>query len=216
MEEETYLTKIFPAELPSGICKRIIDLFEMSSNKFEGITSGGVNKESKASTDLMINHHLNDPEWRKIYDYLTEILLHRVVDYLEDYPFIFNQGMVPQRNILVRHAHQMLSVTGGGFPSIQAQRYIGDEGYYAWHFENEGGDSAKRQLFFIFYLNDVNGGATEFKYSGQKVQPGTGDLLLAPAFWTHLHRGNPPGGDQYKYIVTGWIEHTDLDPYPEF
>lgn len=216
MEQETYLTKIFHKSLPEGVCKRIIDLFEMSPNTFEGTTSGGINKETKASTDLMINHQLQDPEWKKVYDYLTEVLLHRVSDYLEDFPFIFNRGEVPERIMLVRHAQQMLSVTGNKAPSIQVQRYIGDEGYYAWHYENEGGTSANRQLFFIFYLNDVEGGATEFKYSGQKVQPRTGDLLLAPAFWTHLHKGNPPGGDQYKYIVTGWIEYTDLDPYPEF
>jgi Rps23 Pro-64 3,4-dihydroxylase Tpa1-like proline 4-hydroxylase len=93
---------------------------------------------------------------------------------------------------------------------MQMQRYIDDQGYYAWHHENEGGTTAKRELFFIYYLNDVdNGGETEFKFNPKKVKPEAGKLVIAPALWTHKHRGNPPQNGQYKYIITGWIEKKD-------
>jgi hypothetical protein len=92
---------------------------------------------------------------------------------------------------------------------MQMQRYIDDQGYYAWHHEHEGGTKAKRELFFIYYLNDVDGGETEFKFNQQKVKPETGKLVIAPALWTHKHRGNPPQNGQYKYIITGWIEKKD-------
>ena len=65
-------------------------------------------------------------------------------------------------------------------------------------------------LFFIYYLNDVDsGGETEFKFNPLKVNPEVGKLVIAPALWTHKHRGNPPQNGQYKYIITGWIEKKD-------
>ena len=38
----------------------------------------------------------------------------------------------------------------------------------------------------------------------RKIAPRTGDLLIAPAFFTHTHRGNRPEGRD-KYIATSWI-----------
>jgi len=92
------------------------------------------------------------------------------------------------------------------FPHIQMQRYIGGEGYYAWHHENEGGNTSKRELFYIYYLNTLPTGGTEFKYNPQIVYPETGKLIFAPSYWTHKHRGNAPGEGNTKYIITGWIE----------
>ena len=44
--------------------------------------------------------------------------------------------------------------------------------------------------------------------TGNKMSamPEAGKLLIAPAFWTHKHKGNPPGEGRKKYIITGWIE----------
>jgi hypothetical protein len=55
------------------------------------------------------------------------------------------------------------------------------------------------------YLNDVpEAGETEFVYQGRKIRPRAGSLLIAPAGFTHTHRGNRPvGGD--KYIATSWV-----------
>jgi hypothetical protein len=219
-QNTTYLTKTFGSVLPTGMCEKIINLFEEEENhKFEGQTSSGVNKSYKASMDLNITGMSEiNPEWKKICDHLLEVLFHKTVDYLRDFPFIFNNiENLPQEEIFVREAHQLLSASNMGNPYMQMQRYIDEEGYYAWHAENEGGSSIDRQLFFIYYLNDVDsGGETEFRYSGGKVSPKAGDLLIAPAFWTHLHRGNPPGKGNNKYIITGWIEYTNREPHPEF
>jgi hypothetical protein len=62
----------------------------------------------------------------------------------------------------------------------------------------------------------VEGGETEILFNPEKIEPKTGNLLLAPAFWTHTHRGNPPLNGQYKYIITGWIENLDKAKDPEF
>lgn len=218
--DSTYLTKTFRSVIPRGMCDKIIHLFEEEKvHKFEGQTSSGINKSYKASMDLNITGMSRiNPEWEKVCNHLSEVLFHKTLDYLRDFPFIFvNIENLPREEVFVREAHQALSASNRGNPYMQMQRYIDEEGYYAWHAENEGGASVDRQLFFIYYLNDVDsGGETEFRYSGEKVSPRAGDLLIAPAFWTHLHRGNPPGNGNNKYIITGWIEYTNKDPYPEF
>ncbi len=57
----------------------------------------------------------------------------------------------------------------------------------------------------MFYLNDVaEGGHTEFFYQQRAIQPKTGRMVIAPAYFTHTDRGCVPiSGD--KYILTSWI-----------
>jgi len=58
----------------------------------------------------------------------------------------------------------------------------------------------------MLYLNDVpeGEGETEFLHQGMRVQPRKGDLVVWPAFFTHVHRGNPVYTTD-KYIATGWM-----------
>ena len=204
------LVKIYNNAITKDVCDFIIREFEASSNQMEGISGAGTNKKVKSSTDLMIHLNLDNPVWLTIYDYLRENLLGCLVEYLEQNNFLTMTGEFSSKAASVRTAQACFGATNCGYPHMQIQRYVGDQGYYAWHHENEGGTTAKRELFFIYYLNDVeHGGGTQFKFNPLKVNPETGKLLIAPALWTHKHRGNPPGLDQTKYIITGWIEKTD-------
>jgi len=210
------LVKQYPNSLPRDFCDFVIQKFEDSENKFEGTTLGGVNKSVKSSTDFMINLHLYDKDWVYIYEYLMEVLLGKLVKYVGEIPFMFENANSENRQKLIRSVQTQLASTSNGNISVQMQRYVGDEGYYVWHCENQGGNSQHRQLFYIFYLNDVEGGEIEILFNPEKIEPKTGNLLLAPAFWTHTHRGNPPLNGQYKYIITGWIENLDKAKDPEF
>ena len=69
----------------------------------------------------------------------------------------------------------------------------------------DGGESLQRTVLWTIYLNDgFDGGETEFLHQRRTVRPKTGSLLIAPAAFTHTHRGNTPhGGD--KFIATSWI-----------
>ena len=94
--------------------------------------------------------------------------------------------------------------------SINLQKYLADQGGYPyWHSELypklDGGESLHRTVLWTLYLNDAfDGGETEFLYQQRRIVPKTGTLLIAPAAFTHTHRGNTPrGGD--KYIATSWI-----------
>ena len=57
----------------------------------------------------------------------------------------------------------------------------------------------------MFYLNDVaEGGETEFYYQDVKIKPKAGTMVIAPAYFTHTHRGNVPKSND-KYILTSWV-----------
>ena len=210
------LVKEYRNTLPQDLCTFIINKFEESQNKIEGMTVGGVLKHIKSSTDLMIHNELEDNDWKYVYDYLMENLLSSLVTYLESNPFIVSGEGFNSNSSKFRTAQSAFSISNNNNPHIQIQRYIGDEGYFTWHHENEGGNSSKRELFFIYYLNTLNSGGTEFKYNKQMVLPETGKLIIAPAYWTHKHRGNPPGKGNKKYIITGWIEKKDSKIFEEF
>lgn len=80
------------------------------------------------------------------------------------------------------------------------------EGYHIWHIEHSGRmDFIKRILFFIIYLNDdFTAGETEFLHMKQRVNPKQGRIIIAPAHFPYVHRGNPPL-QGVKYIHTGWF-----------
>jgi len=202
--------------LPPDLCNFIISKFEDSQNTIEGTTAGGVRKHVKASTDLMIHSELEDVNWKYIYDYLMENLLGNLVNYIDTNPFMVVGEGFSSNISKFRTAQSAFAVANNGVPHIQMQRYIGDEGYFAWHHENEGGTSSKRELFFIYYLNTLKSGGTEFKYNKQTILPETGKLIMAPAYWTHKHKGNAPGEGNKKYIITGWIERKDSNISDEF
>lgn len=89
---------------------------------------------------------------------------------------------------------------------IKIQKTEPGEGYHIWHFENSDVAYLRRVLVYMVYLNDVDeGGETEFLYQGRRIKPRQGRLVLWPAGFTHLHRGNPPISNT-KYIITGWLE----------
>ena len=90
---------------------------------------------------------------------------------------------------------------------IKIQRTLPGEGYHVWHCENSNLKDSRRMILVFMYLNDCEeGGETEFLYKHERVKPKTGRMVLAPASWTHFHRGNPPLKNA-KYMINGWLEY---------
>ena len=88
---------------------------------------------------------------------------------------------------------------------FNVQRTLPGEGFHIWHCE-QGPPAPNRCAVWSVYLNDVKeGGETEFLYQNIRVKPKEGSLLIFPANYTYMHRGNPPLKDA-KYIITGWFE----------
>jgi|TARA_R110000744_G_scaffold17698_1_gene47754 hypothetical protein len=92
------------------------------------------------------------------------------------------------------------------FTSVKIQKTLPTEGYHVWHVEHgKGFDTEPRAFVFSVYLNDVeDGGETEFLHFSKRVKPKTGRIVIWPAGFPYLHRGNPPLSGE-KYILTSWM-----------
>tara|TARA_Y100000004_G_C8943952_1_gene425384 strand:- start:286 stop:852 length:567 start_codon:yes stop_codon:yes gene_type:complete len=89
---------------------------------------------------------------------------------------------------------------------LKIQKTEPSQGYHVWHTEKMARKTQQRVAVLMCYLNDVEeGGETEFLYQHKRIQPKKGRMLIWPASFTHVHRGNPPISGN-KYIITGWIE----------
>ena len=92
------------------------------------------------------------------------------------------------------------------FTTLKIQKTLPTEGYHVWHLEHgKGFDNEPRAFVFSIYLNDVEeGGETEFLHFSKRTKPKTGRIVIWPAGFPYVHRGNPPLSGE-KYILTSWM-----------
>jgi hypothetical protein len=92
------------------------------------------------------------------------------------------------------------------YTSLKIQKTLPTEGYHIWHVEHGKGFNCESRAFvFSIYLNDVEeGGETEFLHFSKRVKPKTGRIVIWPAGFPYLHRGNSPLSGE-KYILTSWL-----------
>jgi hypothetical protein len=90
--------------------------------------------------------------------------------------------------------------------SSKMQKCSPGQGYHTFHWEQTP-NSPLRAVVWLLYLNDIyEGGETELLNFGERISPREGRLLVFPAAWPWIHRGNPPLVGT-KYIVTGWYNY---------
>ncbi|MEK8031005.1 2OG-Fe(II) oxygenase [Ideonella sp. DXS29W] len=209
--------------LDPDFCRAFIEKFEASRHKVPGRTGGGVDTTKKISTDLYLNQH---PEFKDDLGAILKATTRHAEQYFRKYHFAliapmaltladpetgqpiavthdnYERVAAPQAQDLMRALYRV-----GG---VQAQKYDrGSGNYNYWHCEvfpeAPANEPLHRTLLFMFYLNDVaEGGHTEFFYQQRAIQPKAGRMVIAPAYFTHTHRGcTPVSGD--KYILTSWI-----------
>ena len=180
--------------ISGDICKDIIKRFEQDNNKFIGKVSDTVNKLKKDSMDL----HITGKKWKDI----EELLYTKLKDGLNEYFDHINQ----YTDSYISNFFSYYSICDTGY---QIQRYL-PGGHFDWHTDFK--DNGERLIAYIWYLNNVEkeeGGSTEF-YSGRKIQPREGTLLLFPTTWVHYHRGCKLLKG-CKYIITGFINRVQCD-----
>ena len=92
------------------------------------------------------------------------------------------------------------------YTSLKIQKTLPTEGYHVWHLEHQRGFTNEPRAFvFSIYLNDVEeGGETEFLHFSKRVKPKKGRIVIWPAAFPYVHRGNPPLSGE-KYILTSWM-----------
>jgi len=121
-------------------------------------------------------------------------------------PLMFNFDMAwkhYEQNIGARVSY---GVDEFKFTTLKLQKTLPTEGYHVWHLEHSKGfDNSERAFVFSVYLNDVEeGGETEFLHFSKRVKPKTGRIVIWPAAFPYVHRGNPPLSGE-KYILTSWM-----------
>jgi hypothetical protein len=172
--------------LSSEICDDIIVRFDKDTRLREGVTGGGLQKSIKLTHDLFISTF---PEWLDIDALLFKQLNIGLQLYLKKLIDVYNYYWFDS------------TIKDLGY---QMQRYKKNEGFYTWHHDFKINNSSMyRVITFIWYLNDVIEGGETFFLNG-KVIPKKGKLVLFPATWTYLHKGNVPISSD-KYIITGWF-----------
>ena len=188
--------------LDKPFCKHLIDKFENDTRPVWGETNAGVDLSMKKSKDLLITDYT---DWKQEDTIFCDILGKKINQYNEHLDkripltsFITNQ---PIELTCIRGAHGNNVIDCG----YQIQKTEPGDGY-TWH-DDFFVDAVNgiRHLTYVFYLNDVDEGWTQF-HNGNQVQPKTGRLLLFPSTWNYIHQGYPPKQD--KYIVTGWVSES--------
>jgi hypothetical protein len=204
-------------------CDAIRARFDASPKMERGRTGHGIDVSKKDSFDLTINGHA---EWDDVGALLVQTMAKHLAQYMDRYRMLLIGAVSPQ----VAHPETGEPVTLSlanfdefGTPNIvglmqtiyrvggvNLQKYLqGTGGYHHWHSEiypqNETCETLHRVLLWQFYLNDVeDGGETEFLYQERKIEARKGRLVIAPAGWTHTHKGHV-SRSRDKYIATSWI-----------
>ena len=179
------LTYIMQNQLDKDFCKHVIEKFDKDDRKAPGVIGRGLDTSMKRSTDLYITKKEGWEEEDDIFYKSLSKNLDSYIDWLSE-PYNRFAGNYPSEDT----GYQLQKTEPGEF--------------YKYHHDQMG----TRKLTFIWYLNDIiEGGDTEFS-SGLKIKPETGKIVIFPALWPWVHRGNPPKSEN-KYICTGWVRSTD-------
>ena len=174
---------------PDELCDGLVGVFKNKSNKFDKshFAKNNIGHERKDEACFLDDFEidmLSDIGNRGITNEVNAFLMDALSEYSETYTAL--------KNIPIRSTRQKLQMTKKS------------GGYHRWHQEQSTEETAHRILAWTVYLNNVEeGGETEFLYQSKRIKAKKGKILIFPAAFTHLHRGNPPlSGD--KYILTGW------------
>ena len=215
--------EIYDNALTPEQCEHIVARFNASDKVVRGKTGQGVDTTKKDSYDLTISQY---PDWNDVSNMMMGALQHHLQQYMNKYRMMLVGAMAPQ--VIHPVTGQAVQLTIDNFDEcgtpyvgelmrtmyragqINVQKYVQTSGgYHHWHSEiypqNASCESLHRALLFQFYLNDVaDGGETEFFYQKRKIDARQGRLIIAPAGFTHSHKGHVARSSD-KYIATSWI-----------
>lgn len=180
---------------PDGYCQHLI-------NEFERLASGGAGSDRQ--TFEGVPKHIKDD-----YQLFLNLKNHPALSFEnKSVDGIFFEGL---QACYDDYANKYSALKANGeirATVFKMQRTSAGGGYHVWHGEQGSGESARRVLTYMLYLNSMppeDGAETEFLYQRKRISPTENTMVLWPAAYTHAHRGNPVLGDKAKYIVTGWF-----------
>jgi len=174
--------KTYDNVLSDVSCKHLIDKFEDSRNQWQKTELEG----HRSFTEININLH---EDWQEYVNIIYKALNPYLQKYADDHNITNNW---PERY---------------GWEQIRFKKYeVNDKDEFKEHVDVMDYASAKRFLVMFLYLNDNEGGLTEFPEYDTMIQPKAGSLLMFPPMWTHKHIGHKPVGKP-KYIIGSYLHY---------
>ena len=187
------LIQVFENSISSRVCDNLIHKFEHNIDNKKGTTIGGYQPEYKKTMDLTFGVHENT-HLLEIFNLLNSKLTYYINEYKNITNFQLPTNLICQYHMMMKYLkNDVLYKFHNDFHVLgTSQGDIGDK------------SGTCRILTYLFYLNTIDeGGETEF-IDGTKIKPEKGKLLIFPATWPYVHKGNMPVSSN-KYIVTGWL-----------
>lgn len=215
----TDFIEVYDDVVPPELCAAIVEKFGASQTE-RGVTGSGVALDWKDSHDINITRAT---DWKDLHAQVMSLTTTYLLKYMHSYPHLLTgaigSGRIDEETGERRHfkaedldgataTHLMMKLYRPG--EIMAQHYAaGVGGYHHWHSEiyprGANCETLHRVLLFMYYMNTVEeGGETEFLYQKQKVSPKAGRMVIAPAGFTHTHKGHVPVSED-KLILTSWV-----------
>ena len=174
--------RVFDNVIEDSLCDAMIKKFEDIPTQHQRISNGG-----SQFTQLELFKY---DEWKNEVKYISQKFNQAVVNYAESCN-IKNQWP-----------------TKYAYESFRMKRYLPDGiDRFEAHVDVSDINNCRRFLVFFLYLNEPQGGETEFPQYDIKIKPQTGRMCMFPPLWTHLHSGNKVIGNVPKYIIGSYLHY---------
>lgn len=165
---------VFDNALPAELCDQLIAEFDKHAEQ-----------QTSRDTDLYKFNVIdcNTAEgWMDVAQYVAQVADIKAGEYFAS----LGLGVVPETQ---------------GFEHVRLKRYdLGEE--FKEHVDVADYASARRYLICLIYLDDNEGGETEFPGLGISVPCVKGRLVVFPPTWMFPHAGRPPIGKPKYTIAT--------------
>jgi len=186
---------VYDGYIPEEACDQAIELFKKYDefNKvFSRFTSENTTQDLKNDKQLFL---------------VPEVLTHQEFD-INKIKFLMVNFDIALRHYYLETNIKKYTAEDIFTDHVKIQKTIPGQGYHVWHVEhNKGRENETRILAYTIYLNTIEeGGETEFLHQAQRVKPVKGRIVIWPAGFPYVHRGNPPLSGE-KYILTSWIRY---------
>lgn len=183
------------------LCIDLIKMFEEETDKYDGVTFKGLDKNIKDTTDFVIPE--NNKKWNKINKLLNIEIQNNIKTYLDE---LNNKIDFENKNQNSINKYKIFENTKFLHKNYMMQRYLKGKGKYIYHndFQVDTENKSYRAITYLWYLNDVEEGGETVFFGDYKIKPKAGKLIFFPASWCYPHTGKMPLSSN-KYIITGWL-----------
>jgi len=201
---ETFILE-YPDYFDKDYCQTIIDKFNVLDKEGFSDISGSGPGGDKPTTDAQFFRSKGKHVWL---NHIVRGLDFKHLVHTTNEPAFFFERLTTAVKI-----YKTKFRVGCSMPltcnDMKVQRVKAGGGFHTWHSEWSK-ENNSRMLVYQLYLNTLpeGEGETEFFQQGVRCKPEAGKLVIWPAGWTHVHRGNPNYSTD-KYIITGWFHIND-------